>query len=88
MTIGAGSSASLSNALVDLGCSDLVVTGTMNAGSAAVAQAVDVTIGGTLNGGSAHIDVTGNWSRTGTFNPPNSVARCLRGHSPTPVEFR
>ena len=50
----AGSSLSLSNASVDLGRSDLVVSGTLNTDSAAVAQAVDVNIasGGTLNGGS------------------------------------
>ncbi len=70
MTVGAGSTLSLSNARIDLGCSDLVVSGTMNTDSASVAQAVDVNIasGGTLNGGSGTLDVTGNWTRTGTFN--------------------
>ena len=60
VTVGAGSSWSLSNSTVDLGCSDLVVSGTWNTDSASVAQAVDVDIasGGTLNGGSGALDVT------------------------------
>lgn len=70
ITVGAGSTLSLSNATVDLGCSDLVVAGTTNLGSAVVSQAVDVSIptGGTLNGGSSSLAVTGDWSRTGSFN--------------------
>ena len=70
VSVGAGSSLSLSNASLDLGCSDLVISGTANLDTAAVSQAVDVSIpdAGTLNGGSASLEVTGNWSRNGTFN--------------------
>ena len=44
VTVGAGSTLSLSDAAVDLGCSDLVVSGTLNTDSATVAQSVDVSI--------------------------------------------
>jgi hypothetical protein len=79
--VGAGSSFSLADSAVDLGCSDLIVSGTLNAGSAAVAQAKDVNIasGGTLEGGSGSLDVTGNWDRTGAFNAGTGSVRFVDG---------
>ena len=70
LTVEAGASISFSTAEVDLGCSDLVVAGTANFDNALVTQARDVSIptGGTFNGGSASLVVTGDWSRSGTFN--------------------
>ena len=81
VTVGAGSSWSLSNAAVDLGCSGLVISGTLNTDSAAVAQALDVNIasGGTLNGGSGTLDVTGNWDRIGAFNAGSGIVRFVDG---------
>jgi hypothetical protein len=81
VTVGSGASLSLSNSTFDLGCSDLVISGTANLGSALVTQAVDVSIpgGGTLTGGSATLDVTGNWSRSGTFNAGTGSVRFVDG---------
>ena len=81
VTVGSGSSLSLSNSTLDLGCSDLIVSGTTDLGSALVLQAAGVSIpgGGTLTGGSATIDVTGDWSRSGTFTAGTGLVRFVDG---------
>lgn len=79
--MGTGSSLSLADASVDLGCSDLVVSGTLNADTATVARAVDVTIssGGTLHGGSGTLEVTGDWTRVGSFDAATGQVRFVDG---------
>ena len=70
VTVGSGSSLSLSNASVDLGCSDLTVAGTLSAGTAGLAQTRDLTIDptGVVNGNSAMLEVAGDWDNAGSFN--------------------
>lgn len=77
LTVGAGSSLGLGTGAVDLGCSDLVVTGTFSGGAGSLDQARDVTIqpGGTLDGGAAILQVTGDWTNSGTFTPGTSLVR-------------
>jgi len=60
----------LGSATLDLGCGSLDVAGTLHVGDGAIAQAldVDVPIGGVLNGGTGVIEVTGDWTRSGTFS--------------------
>jgi hypothetical protein len=85
ITVGAGSTVNFADAAVDLGCADLLVSGTLNTGSASVAQALDVTIasGGTLNGGSGTLDVTRDWDRIGTFSAGTGTVRFVDGCSTT-----
>ncbi len=81
MVVGAGSSIDLGSAVVDLGCADLIVAGTLGAGSGQVLQARDVTVspGAVLDGNSAVVDVTGDWDNAGTFNAGTSTMRFVDG---------
>ncbi len=56
VTIGSGSSLDLGTGLLDLGCADLTVAGTLSAGIVGFSAARDVTIepAGVLNANSTH----------------------------------
>ncbi len=75
LDVGTGSSVDLGTGQLDLGCSDLTVTGTLSAGTAGFAQARDVTIDptGLVNGNSATLEVAGDWDNAGTFNAGTSA---------------
>ena len=77
LTIGAGSSADLGTAGLDLGCADLAVAGTFSAGSLWLLRARDVEIAssGVMNGGSATIEVGRDWTNVGSFIPGSSTVR-------------
>lgn len=72
-----GSTVSLGGGSVDLACTDLIVSGTLQLGSGTVANARHVTIlaGGTIDGGSATVTLGGNWSNAGAFVPGTSAVR-------------
>ena len=69
LLVPSGGTVSLAGATMALGCTDIVVGGTLNLNTATVTGVRNVTIqpGGTVNGGSGSIAVTGNWSNTGSF---------------------
>ena len=77
LDVGAGSSVDFGSAAVDLGCTDLVIGGTLEAGSGLVARARDVSIlsGGVLSGESSILDVAGDWDNAGSFVPGTSHVR-------------
>jgi hypothetical protein len=79
LNVGAGSSLDLGTGNLDLGCADLVVEGTLDAGTGVIDWAEDVSIGGTLNGGSAILYVTGDWNNSSTFNAELSSVRFVDG---------
>ena len=81
LTVGAGSSVDLGTGSLDLGCADLVVAGTLTAGTHGVAQARDVTIdpSGVLSGESATLEVTGDWGNAGAFNAGTSTVQLVDG---------
>jgi hypothetical protein len=64
-----GSLASLGPGVVDLGCTDVVVSGTLQVNSGQLKNVRSVTInpGGAIDGGSGLIEVGGNWTNSGTF---------------------
>jgi hypothetical protein len=81
VSIGAGSSLDLGSGLLDLGCADLTVAGTLSAGTVGFSAARDVTIepAGVLNANSATLEVAGDWNNTGTFNAGTSSVNFVDG---------
>ncbi len=81
VTIGADSSLDLGSGLLDLGCADLTVAGTLSAGTVGFRAARDVTIepAGVLNANSATLEVAGDWDNTGTFNAGTSSVNFVDG---------
>jgi hypothetical protein len=67
--VPANATVSLNGGSVDLGCTDLIVAGTLQLGNGQVLNARNVTVqpGGALNGGSGTIALGGNWSNSGIF---------------------
>ena len=67
----------LSGGTLDLGCTDLIVAGTLQVGGGQVLNARHVTIqpSGALDGGSGAIELGGNWSDTGGFLAGSSTVR-------------
>ncbi|MBK9606653.1 MAG: hypothetical protein IPO58_09675 [Betaproteobacteria bacterium] len=59
---------------LDLGCTDLIVAGTLQTNSAPVTNVRNLIIqpGGTIDAGTSVISVGGNWSNNGTFNAGTS----------------
>jgi hypothetical protein len=64
-----GGTVSLGGSVTALGCTDIIVGGTLNLNTATVTGVRNVTIqpGGVINGGSGSIALAGNWSNTGSF---------------------
>ncbi len=69
VTVPANAVGSLNGGTLDLGCTDLIVAGTLQVGSGQVLKVRNVTIqpGGALDGGSGSIELGGNWSNSGGF---------------------
>jgi len=67
--IPAGGFMSLADGGLDLGCTDLIVAGTLQTNSAPVSNVRHLIMqsGGTIDAGSSVIGVGGNWSNSGTF---------------------
>ena len=81
LSIGAGSSLDLGSGSLHLGCADLIVAGTLGAGTAGFAGARDVTIdpSGVMNGNSATLELTGDWDNSGSFSAGASTVRLVDG---------
>ena len=81
LIVGTGASFDLGTGSLALGCADLVVAGTMSAGTTGLTQVRDVTIdpAGTLNGNAATLEVAGNWANTGSFNAGTSTVQMVDG---------
>jgi hypothetical protein len=67
--IPAGGFVSLASGGLDLGCTDLIIGGTLQTNSAPVSNVRNLVIqgGGVLDAGSSLISVGGDWSNSGTF---------------------
>jgi len=67
--VPAGSVASLGPGVIDLACTDVVVSGTLqvNSGQLKNVRSVTINSGGAIDGGSGLIEVGGNWTNSGTF---------------------
>lgn len=74
LVIPSGGLISLGSGGLDLGCTDLVVGGTLQTNSAPVTNVRHLTIqnGGLLDAGSSSISVGGNWSNSGAFTAGTS----------------
>lgn len=70
VTVGSGSSWSLGDSVIEWGCADLNVDGTLNVEAALTASADSVAInaGGTVAGGSGTLGLTGDFINNGTFS--------------------
>ena len=69
-SVGAGSTVSLGDAQIDLGCGDLIAAGTLLAQDSAVTQIDNLVIpaAGGMNGGTAALQVTGDFAVDGTWS--------------------
>ena len=81
LTVGSGASLDLSTGSLALGCADLDVLGTMNAGTVGFTQGRDVTItpSGVMNGNSGTLQLSGDWDNTGSFVPGTSSVQITDG---------
>jgi len=77
LVVPAGATLSLGGGSVDLGCTDLIVAGTLRVTSGSVANIRHVTIqaGGTIDGGSGTLTLGGDWTNGGTFLAGTSAVR-------------
>lgn len=68
---------SLNGATLDLGCTDLIIAGTLQLGSGQVLNArhVDIQAGGAFDGGSGAVELGGNWSNSGGYLAGTSTVR-------------
>jgi hypothetical protein len=75
LLVPAGGSVSLAAGTLDLGCSDIVIGGTLQVNSGTVINVRNVTIqaGGVIDGGVGTITLAGNWSNSGSFVPGTST---------------
>ena len=72
LSIPTGGSFNLAGGSVDLGCSDIIVGGTLDLAGGRLTNVRNVSIqsGGTITLGAAGaVSLSGNWSNAGTFNP-------------------
>jgi len=67
----AGSEASLDDGVVDAGCTDVVVGGTLHTGTSRLVNVRHVVIqpGGVIDGVASHIELGGEWTNQGSFVP-------------------
>ena len=80
LTIGVGGSVDLGTGILDIGQGDLEVAGTFSAGTEGFdVRHVDIQSGGVLNGDSALLQVCGDWSNSGTFNPGTGTVALVDG---------
>src|SRR4029077_7822846 len=79
LTVPPDAIGSLNGGALDLGCTDLIVAGTLLVGSGQVLNARHVTIqpGGVLDGGSGTIELGGNWSNNGGLLAGTGTGRFL-----------
>src|SRR5260370_2533494 len=85
VVVGSGSTLSLGSCLVDHGCGDLTVAGTLLLGQAR-AQGLDslsIAPGGVLDGGSGQLAWSGDWSGGGHFQAGTSTASWVHGSART-----
>ena len=81
VTVGGGSSIVLGDGRLDLGCADLAVLGTLDAGSVGMIGARDVVVdpSGSLSGGDGVIELSGDWEGGAGFSADNGVVRIVDG---------
>ncbi len=85
LDVGAGSTIDFGDAVIDMGCSDLIVDGTTNTSASQVTGLDNVTIdaSGTLNAGGAQITLAGNFSNSGTLSAGSGTVAIVDGCSRT-----
>ncbi len=73
ISVGAGSTISVSSGSIDLGCGDIEVIGTLNLNTGTLTRAASVFINGVMNGNAGLLDFGKDWVLSGTFNPGSST---------------
>jgi hypothetical protein len=80
LTVGTGAGVDLSTGVLDTGEGNLDVAGTFSAGTEGFdTRDVIIQPGGVLNGNTALLQVCGDWSNSGTFNPGTSTVAFVDG---------
>ena len=78
--VGNGASLSVGGGTIDLGCTDLIVSGSVNVQSGGITAVDNVDIaGGTIDGGSGAISASGDWSNQGSFIPGTGSVALVDG---------
>jgi len=70
LVIPAGGSTSLGGGAFDLGCTDVIVSGTLDLAGGTLSNVRNVVIntGGVVTAGAGRITLAGNWTNAGSFN--------------------
>jgi hypothetical protein len=81
ITIGAGSTFDIGNAVVDYGCADLLLAGTLQLSDGALTGLRSVSIGGggTLDAEQGSLSWSGDWTNLGEFEEGTSTTSLVDG---------
>jgi len=79
LVVGSGASLSLGSAIVDAGCNDLQVAGTLDIGAGTMQNVRDAGAGGTLRGGSGTLSLSGDLALGASLQAQSGTVRVADG---------
>lgn len=79
LIVGSGASFSLGSSIVDAGCRDVQVAGTLDIAAGTIQNARDVGAGGTLRGGTGTLSFSGDLSLGTALQPQSGTVRVADG---------
>ena len=79
LVVGAGASFVVGSSVIDAGCRDIEVTGTLDIGAGSLQGARNLAVPGTLRGGSGLIQLSGDIDAAGNLQPQAGTVRIADG---------
>ncbi len=79
LVVGAGASFTMGSSVIDAGCRDIEIMGTLDIGSGSLQGARHLAVPGTLRGGTGLIQLSGNLDAAGNLQPQAGTVRIADG---------